>query len=144
MRIAWAMATPLCRSESVSVAGPGVTRPIAQCEALRFPADRAELDRDAHVERWDSLTADQIEQPLRFLVGHREIDRDREIAGQLEKMLFVKNAVAPKAGDGAKRRAAVDAQLFRLLEQPFVEQDVIVLAILVDVKAKQSPFHGEP
>jgi hypothetical protein len=49
-------------------------------------------------------------------------------------MLLVQDAVTAIAGDGAKRRAAVDAAFLRLLQQPFVQQDVVVLAVFVGVE----------
>jgi len=47
------------------------------------------------------LVLDQVEQPLSFLLGKQEFDLDRQIAGQLEEMLLVQNAMAAEAGDGA-------------------------------------------
>ena len=41
-------------------------------------------------------------------------------------MLLVQDAVAAEAGDRAKRRAAVNALLLRLLEQPLVQRDMAV------------------
>src|SRR5439155_1100638 len=74
-------------------------------------------------------------------LAQQEFDLDREIAGQFEEVLLVQHAVAAVAGDRAKGRAAVNPRLFGRLEQPFVEQDAVVLAVLVHIEAQTGALH---
>src|SRR5690349_5961621 len=85
---------------------------------------------------------DRSQQSVGFLIADREIDLDRHVAGEFEKMLLVQHAVAAEPRDRAKGRPSMDAGLLRMLEQPFVEQDVMMLATFVNVEAQQRSIHG--
>src|SRR6516225_1275325 len=102
-------------------------RSLAGCrgasEAMPLPSavalDCAELGRHARVKDAHPLSAQQIEELFSLGIGDHELDFHGAVGGELEKMLLVQNAVPAKASDGAERRAAVDADLLGLLEQPF-------------------------
>ncbi len=59
-------------------------------------------------------------------------------------MLLVQHAVPAEARDGAKGRTAMNAESLGRFQQPLVEQDPVVLAVLVDVEAQKRPLHGSP
>src|SRR5215471_7954367 len=86
--------------------------------------DRAELGRHARVKDAHPLPAQQIEELFSLGIGDHELDFHSVVGGELEKMLFVQNAVPAEPGDSAKRRTAVDADLLGLLEQPFEQRDM--------------------
>src|SRR3984885_13751605 len=56
----------------------------------------------------------------------------------------MQHAVTPIAGDGAKRRAALDAEPAALLEQPLVQQHAVKAAALVHVKPQHGRLHAIP
>lgn len=56
-------------------------------------------------------------------------------AGELEEVLLMQHSVTAKAGNGAKRRTAVDAGFLRRLEQPLVQKEAAMLAVFVRVEA---------
>src|SRR6266480_1501023 len=107
----------------------------------RRSLDHAELCGKGGVKDPHLLALQQAEQCLRLLIAEQEFDLDREIAGQFEEVLLVQHAVATVAGNRAKSRAAVSPCLLGRLEQPFVEQDALVLAVLVHVEAKIGALH---
>ena len=59
-------------------------------------------------------------------------------------MLLVQDAVATEAGDGAKRRSALDAELLGLLEQPLEKCNVPMRPVLVNVEAQYRALHDVP
>src|SRR5438105_6099911 len=123
---------------------PGIAISIIALRRSIAAFDDAVFDRHARVENADLRVANEGQQSVGVRIAHRKIDLDGHIAREFEEMLFVKHAVTPEARDRAKCGAAVDPQFLRLLEQPLVEQDVVVLAILVHIKAQQRPFHRAP
>ena len=60
---------------------------------------------------------------------------------QLVEVILVELAVPPEAGDAAERVAAVDAELARLLQQPFVGEHAVQAALLVDVELEVGALH---
>ena len=76
-------------------------------------------------------------------VVDRELDLDGQVRRELEEMLLVQDAVTAESGDRPKRRASVDPHRLRLLEQPFVQRDVPVHAVLVQVETQQRPGHDD-
>src|SRR5438552_14641394 len=112
-----------------------------QGPSLGLALDHAEVCGKAGVKHAHLLAPQQAEQGLRLLIAQQEFDLDREIAGQLEEVLLVQHAVAAVAGDRAKGRAAVNLRLLGRLEQPFVEQDAVVLAVLVHIEAQTGALH---
>src|SRR5271169_111241 len=112
--------------------------------ALAVAFDGAELGGHAGVEDAHPLLAQQVEKPLGLLVANDELDLDGHVGREIEEMLLVQDAMAPEPSNGAKCRAARDAELLGLLEQPLEERDMVLLAVLVHVEAKQGPFHAAP
>src|SRR5215468_9740708 len=106
--------------------------------------DGAEFRRNAGVEDADPLFAQQREQLLGLLVGDDELDLDGGIGRQLEEVLLVQDTVAAEAGNRAKRRTAVNAQLLGLLEQPLEQGDVAMGPVFVDVEAQDGSSHELP
>src|SRR6267143_1873870 len=103
--------------------------------------DHAELRGKRRKKNAYLLAPQQDEQCLRLLIAQQEFDLDREIAGQFEEVLLVQHAVATVAGNRAESRTAVNPCLLSRLEQPFVEQDAVVLAVLVHIEAEVGAFH---
>src|SRR6185295_7046484 len=99
------------------------------------------LGRNTGVDNADALATQQVQHSLGFLVGDHELDLDGHVRRELEEVLFVQDAMPSVTGNRAKRRAAANTQLFSLFEQPLVQDDVRLLAILVNVKAQQLAVH---
>ena len=79
------------------------------------------------------------------MVSPSRIQKSLYIACQLEEMLLMQLAVAAKAGNGAEGRAAMDADLLGLLEQPFVGQDPVVAVLLLHLELEVDALHvGSP
>src|SRR2546422_258975 len=87
------------------------------------------------------LEAGRTEQLLkrRFAAG-RALGEGR-LGGRFEKVLLVQPPVAAVARDRAKGGAAVNPRLLGRLEQPFVEQDAVVLAVLVHIETQTGALH---
>src|SRR5581483_4708569 len=123
---------------------PGV-RPGAGSDfsrrALAARRNGAEFRGNDRVEDVDLLRPDDLEHPAGLLVRDDELHFDRQVAGELEKMLLVDDAVPAESGDRAERRAAPDPDPLGALEQPLVEQHAAVLAVLVHVEAQEGAFH---
>src|SRR6202008_3641606 len=77
--------------------------------------DRGELGREARVDQAHAFLAQQDKQLLGFVGGDHELHHDGHVGSQLEEVLLVQDAVAPEAGDGPERGAAVDAEILGLL-----------------------------
>src|SRR3989442_9263496 len=65
-----------------------------------------------------------------------------EIAAELKDGLRAQRAGAPVRGIREKRATAVNPSLLGRLEQPFVKQHAVVLAVLVHIEPKISASHG--
>src|SRR5581483_10815416 len=100
------------------------------------------LDRRPDVDDADARLLHHFQDAFGVGVAHQEFDFDRQIARQLEEVLLVDHAVTAETRDTAEYRPAADTDLFRLLEQPLVEQDVVVLAVLVHVEPEVSALHA--
>src|SRR5947207_7386226 len=105
---------------------------IICASALTF--DRSELDRHTRIEDAHAFAAQQREQLLGLCVGDDELHLDRHVGGQLEEVLLVQDAVTAEAGHRAECRSALDAEFFRLLEQPFEQRDVAMGPVLLTVQ----------
>src|SRR5512146_1231991 len=101
-----------------------------------FVAQHAELRRQARVEQLQALLAYELHQPVGIGGGDHEIHAHGFLAGEFEEMRFVHDAMAAESGDRAERRAAMDAQLLRLAQQPVVKQHAVVAAALVHEEAQ--------
>src|SRR5215475_6317763 len=110
--IAWGMLLAPLRFDGIN---RDDTLPLRS--AIAF--EDAELGGHAGVEDADSLLPQQREQLLGFFVGDHELDLDRRVGRELEEVLLVQDAVAPETGNRPESGSAVDAELLRLLEQPF-------------------------
>src|SRR5215472_2246427 len=98
--------------------------------------DRSELRGYPGVEDAHALPPQEIEQLVSLLVADHELHLDRHVRGEFEEVLLVQDAVAAIPRDRAKGRASVDAELLRLLEQPFEQCDMAMGPILVDIEAQ--------
>jgi len=90
------------------------------------------------------LPLNQFEELRRLLITDHEHDFHRQIARQLEEMVFMQDAVPAKPSNGAKSRTAVDAQLLGLFQQPFIEQNAVMPAMLGDVELQIDTFQEAP
>jgi hypothetical protein len=79
----------------------------------------------------------QSQQAFRFFVGDDELDLYRECAGQFKEELLVKHVMAPETRHSAESRAAADAELVSLLEQPFPYEPVVMAMTLVHVESQE-------
>src|SRR6476469_8739108 len=100
----------------------------------RLAPDDPHLQRHLDVEQLELLAGQVRDEAQRLFLAEREPNLYRNIASQLEEVLFVQPAVAAEAGDGAKGRAALDAHLLGFFEQPFIGADARVAAALLDVE----------
>src|SRR6185437_1924765 len=106
--------------------------------------DRPELDRHPCVNEPYALGRDHLEQPLGLGIGDDEIDLHRNVACQLEEMLLVQDTMTAESRDCTKRTAALDAARLGSLQQPFIEQHMVMPAVLMHVKAQQRARHDIP
>jgi hypothetical protein len=78
----------------------------------------------------------QVKELLRFLGRDDELYFDRESPGELEEPRLVEDVVSTEARHGFERRAATDAELIALLEQPLPREVAAMSMTLVHIKAK--------
>src|SRR6185437_2678657 len=100
----------------------------------RARIDHAKAGGNAGVEQWNIFLMDQGEKLLRFLVGDDKFDLHGERTRKLEELRFTQLVMPPESGHGAKRRAAVDAELIRLYEQPFPCELVMMPLPFMDIQ----------
>src|SRR6187401_3351485 len=110
-------------------------------EHLSTAVDGAKLGGNTGVDNAHTLATQQLQQSLGFLVGDHEFDLDGHVRRELEEVLFVQDAMPSVTGNRTKRRAAADTQHFGLFEQPLVQGDMSLLAILLNVEAQQLAVH---
>src|SRR4030095_2149414 len=110
---------------------------------LSIAVDGAKFRWNTGVDNADALAMQQLQQSLGFVVGHDEFDLDGHVRRQLEEVLVVQDARPSVTGNRAKRRAAANTQHFGLFEQPLVQGDARLLAILMNVKAQQLAVHRD-
>ena len=101
----------------------------------------AELHGDSRVHDPDVLPAHEVDQGCRLRVGHDKLDLHGQIGAELEEPLLVHDPVPAVTCDRPERGAARNAEIARLLEQPFVEQLVSVPAALVNIEAQEGRLH---
>jgi hypothetical protein len=101
-----------------------------------FALEHSEFGGQLGVKKMDTLALDELEEFLSVLFFQHELDLDGHISRQLEKMLFVQDAIVAVAGDGAECRTARYADFLRLLQQPFVQQNVMMFSVFVYVEFK--------
>lgn len=130
-------------TESISVDGLPPTHQIAHREASVVARRGLELGRHAAIEQSDALAPDEVEHPLRLVVGYQKLDLHGRVPGELEEVVLVQNSVTTESGRGTERRTSVYTDLPCLFEQPFVEQPVAVFSVLVHVEPKIRSLHRD-
>ena len=79
----------------------------------------------------------QRQQPFRLFVGDDEFDLHCKRAGQFEEVRFVQHVMPSESRHGLERRAAADAELVRLLQQPFPYELMVMAMALVHIKSQK-------
>src|SRR5476649_2870370 len=128
------------RRGSSSRTSPAASRSGGRSDSL----DEPELRRDTRVENPDPGVLHDVEQLRGFLVGDDEFDLDREIAGELEELRFMRYAVASIARHGLERGAAVNPRFLRLFQEPFIEENAVDPLIFTRVEAQTDAVHRAP
>src|ERR1700751_890765 len=113
-----------------------------RCGLLDAPVYHSVFHRHFRIEKREVFSPDQVHQTARFRIADRKHDLDRKIAGKLEEMLFMDHAEPSKPGNRTEDGAAVNSDAFRLLQQPFVEQNGVMSSILVDVEFQVGSGHS--
>ena len=88
---------------------------------------------DAQAGKLD-LICRKLQQGRRLRLTEEELDFDRQVVGQLEKLLFVQHAVSAKAGVCAEYRAAAKAVFPGLFQQPLGQQHAVMFGMCVAVE----------
>src|ERR1019366_325377 len=83
------------------------------------------------------VTANLLQQPVGQPIVQNELNLDRQLACQLEKIFFVHMAMSAKPGNRTECGAAVNTQRLGLLQQPFIQRHIGVMLFFTDVKRKQ-------
>jgi hypothetical protein len=102
--------------------------------------ENSEARRDTCIEDPDLLSVDQIEELLRFGLGHDELNLNGEASGELKEMRLVEHMMASKSRHRFECRSTANTQLVRLLEQPFPKQLVVMSVAFVHIKTQKVAF----
>jgi hypothetical protein len=78
----------------------------------------------------------QLEELLRLLGRYNELYLDRESPCELEEARLVQDVMAAEASHCLESRAAANAELVALLEQPFPREVTVVPMTLMHVEPK--------
>src|ERR1700676_4787818 len=93
--------------------------------------------RDMGVKKPDLLRVNQRQKPFCFFVGDDELDFHRKRAGEFKKVRLVQVVMPSESCHGLKRRATADAELIRLLQQPFPYELMVMAMTLVHIKSQE-------
>ena len=86
------------------------------------------------VEQAHLVLMKEREEILRFLIRDDEFNFYRQCPRELEELALVQHVVATEPGHRPECRAATDASLVGLLQEPLPHQPSVVTVILVDVE----------
>src|SRR5579863_5809028 len=103
-------------------------------------ADYAELDRKACVENVHVFRSNDGQHALGLIFGHGENDLQR-LVGKLENVRSVMGAGVPYALRDADDRCTANAEPARLVQKPFADGLMSVLAILLGVERQLTAVH---
>jgi hypothetical protein len=101
----------------------------------------ADLNRSLDVEQGQLLGGQLIQQALRVGFGQSKANFDRQVACQFKEVVLVQLTMATVSGNGSKGSPTVDADRLRLLQQPLVGEDSVVLVALLHEKLEVNALH---